>query len=1250
MSPGLSSLPSTVTPAVASLSTMSPGLSSLPSTVTPAVASLSTTSGSQLPKRQNVIKCPHCSLTVLKKNLNIHINRKHTDHSKDITMHSHLSSVCVDPSNGLSAVQRSGHGFTIPVHVQRKTWGKTHYVRCELEECRQYQLLAHRSGHMFSVCEHLRSLDYCFETAFEEHLEPRVLDEMVELKFIGESKKAVCLKRQKIAQTAHAPFSVLVALGESQKQITLSIHEPTVHHYNRLGRVMVTYNSTASTWHCPCAKPRVSCPHKNIAKWHLFQTNKNLFTTHKKSKSSDALGSHLSEEHIFTSPIDLQSTVQYIYNKKKIPANLPEAATKSKEFSSTYLPVETMCMICSGETALDMPLLTTAKAKIVTMESVIENISTYTRRCPGCNMIYRYQEWQDGLHNFDDHVLLSLELCLYLRHSLQNHVSVSRAIDTLERLRRIKYPNRDTIIHGYGHFEALTDTEYLYSCVNCGYHPPVVIMDLHKKGVFSMSVSDLKEPPADFGGEVDIEDFWKSVNLEMIARGFVPSRAKNPFAVQPSYERWAPWIGSKTRKDNTVLNTEYAKVVTAKVTSAEAQMMNVSEDRLVDELMKQKVSVVRNLCKACNIDSKGSRMDLVSRLRAEMQNRQSYDKMFQKIWGASGGWSVILCPHGVVYSIKFNLRAESPRDFADLLLSWKHIPNVNVYDFARGLATHGNLRVPTAIPFQPHEGRLAEPTPVNISSAKKGKLNVSLPWLLEKTDNLNTKCHPITGSSEHYVLYDKLHESNTKEPQEVLRRISLVPELQGWLNSQIAEQFFASLRKSNYFLNNMAPSMHIFMMRNIIHHKNTSTNQKLLEVQLQRGHKPHGIEDITLSDLGQAFLAPRACERETVRQHPHHINQDIKDCGPQCEAFTKCENISACRASWTLGNHPAQKELLNYILDIERPGKELIVRTTNNAVLNRADFWTLGFNRDMESTIGNGCFELIKSIAYSKGKNIYVANLHVVPTWLPPNNCDPFLSLPEDAHLKDALVIPIWIPGHYQLCVLKPAQKLDMPELRKWWCVMLMENYGLDSHGKVFAHFTEESKAFLRGDREPVFRLKKRKFEETFQVEPQHQVQELSSQGDVLHPVLEDAPLESSQESRLVRDLKIASKWCLDQSSALHGSVQLPKVLCMEEQDVAEAVERLEKAEFPQDRIDALEPFCFIFTSGFVVLYTSLIRIASKSFSCLLAHGELAEERKGMIQISHATATRRQMGLPRHIYVIKLCLSRFESVHQERKC
>lgn len=45
---------------------------------------------------------------------------------------------------------------------------------------------------------------------------------------------------------------------------------------------------------------------------------------------------------------------------------------------------------------------------------------------------------------------------------------------------------------------------------------------------------------------------------------------------------------------------------------------------------------MRKLCKECGLDTKGSRMDLVLRLRTEMQNRSAYDKVFQQIWGASG--------------------------------------------------------------------------------------------------------------------------------------------------------------------------------------------------------------------------------------------------------------------------------------------------------------------------------------------------------------------------------------------------------------------------------------------------------------------------------------------------------------------------------------------------------------------------------------------------------------------------------------
>jgi hypothetical protein len=34
-------------------------------------------------------------------------------------------------------------------------------------------------------------------------------------------------------------------------------------------------------------------------------------------------------------------------------------------------------------------------------------------------MVYRYQEWEDGVHNFDDHLILSLHLCLSLRNGIQ---------------------------------------------------------------------------------------------------------------------------------------------------------------------------------------------------------------------------------------------------------------------------------------------------------------------------------------------------------------------------------------------------------------------------------------------------------------------------------------------------------------------------------------------------------------------------------------------------------------------------------------------------------------------------------------------------------------------------------------------------------------------------------------------------------------------------------------------------------------
>lgn len=174
---------------------------------------------------------------------------------------------------------KTAHGFSLPLHVQRLTLGHKHISHCEMVDCQQYHLLVKRSGLSHSLCEHIRSVDYCTTTAREDILQQHVLLEMVEDKFFGEANVELCKARQKYAAEFHVPFSVLVELGGTQNKICFSVHKPSLHHYSILGRVTVTYDVKKNTWHCPCAKAPQSCPHKNIGKWHLFQTRKALFMT-----------------------------------------------------------------------------------------------------------------------------------------------------------------------------------------------------------------------------------------------------------------------------------------------------------------------------------------------------------------------------------------------------------------------------------------------------------------------------------------------------------------------------------------------------------------------------------------------------------------------------------------------------------------------------------------------------------------------------------------------------------------------------------------------------------------------------------------------------------------------------------------------------------------------------------------------------------------------------------------------------------
>lgn len=90
---------------------------------------------------------------------------------------------------------------------------------------------------------------------------------------------------------------------------------------------------------------------------------------------------------------------------------------------------------------------------------------------------------------------------------------------------------------------------------------------------------------------------------------------------------------------------------------------------------------------------------------------------------------------------------------------------------------------------------------------------------------------------------------NTWDRSDILRKVTLSPQLCGWTNTQTAEQLFSGMRKNNYFLNMMTPSSHIFLMRNILHHYNNNKNS----IAMDNLKKALG-DELELNCYGQAVL------------------------------------------------------------------------------------------------------------------------------------------------------------------------------------------------------------------------------------------------------------------------------------------------------------------------------------------------------------------------------------------------------------
>jgi len=330
------------------------------------------------------VKCIHCGIELNKKNLRLHIQRKHTDVKQSITNERHLLSQCIDGENGIFAVQKSFFGPSLPIHVQKRVWGANHRIMCEVDQCNTNTDFAFRSGLKAFECNHIKSLAFCPRSTDETMtLNEEELTEMVQQKWFGEDRKKKCIERQKAASIIGVPLSVEVTIAGPSSKRYISVYEPKTSYYSRLGRVIVVFDSKKITWSCPCNKTKQTCVHKSIAKWHLFQTQKSLFRKVRTTERTDPVLScqqhqaeDVQDQQYPPNDATLKKMVFYLLKEKRLPADLPKELINGLqpkcEFPRSLIPQETFCSQCKGNPLLSEPILITSRAKILTFTGVVE--------------------------------------------------------------------------------------------------------------------------------------------------------------------------------------------------------------------------------------------------------------------------------------------------------------------------------------------------------------------------------------------------------------------------------------------------------------------------------------------------------------------------------------------------------------------------------------------------------------------------------------------------------------------------------------------------------------------------------------------------------------------------------------------------------------------------------------------------------------------------------------------------------------
>ncbi|XP_078486473.1 uncharacterized protein LOC144744956 [Ciona intestinalis] len=428
-------------------------------------------------------------------------------------------------------------------------------------------------------CDHLDAVGQA-ELAEIKELDLFFLMKLKESHAISENSVKRC--ESALLESVHnkAPLVVyadFAALGYGCRTHYYSVYCTEHSYYSALQRLRLSFDVELGEWACQCPLSgfNKTCLHATLVKWYMLQHQPTLFDVVRRPVNITA---------------EMEFELVYLLEHKKIPARIPQCILEEKKPGGTLIPSEGICPGCGHDLILQNEKSSTVYGvgSVWKGEENSFNVRVCGKECSQCGLRVRFQEFESGIHNFNDRIMVTIKLCHLLLKGVENHVSIESNLKMHFDSENIPF---SALRNAALHFLALQDHSYDFTCVKCGQDPPIVIADGNWRNTCKINVEALSKSNS-FSDHVNVSNMWENYAKEIVARG-IYGASDNPFKVNVKYDMIAPWISKNSRRNELVPNTEHRKgLVLAEQPAESIKSSAVSYEEILEAVNNPQVSYI----------------------------------------------------------------------------------------------------------------------------------------------------------------------------------------------------------------------------------------------------------------------------------------------------------------------------------------------------------------------------------------------------------------------------------------------------------------------------------------------------------------------------------------------------------------------------------------------------------------------------------------------------------------------------------